>query len=242
MNAPAAPTGLQAAAGDTKAILFWNDPGDSSITEYEYQQKFRSGGSYGNWTTIFASGATTTHFLLGSLTNGELYGFKIRARAGSVAGTASSEVTVTTAADNTAPTVGTLSYSVEGSTLHGGVHYLNTGNTVTLSVPVTDQNPPRTKPTLTVKFGASGTERTLTAGTTTLAYSSPGTVTTYTYSYTLQNSDVGTLRHKITGVTDTAPSPNRVTDPTSFTEITALNALTPVTNIGIQSGERFRRG
>ena len=43
------------------------------------------------------------------------------------------------------------------------------------------------------------------------------------------------LRYKITGVTDTAGTPNSMTDQTTFTEVTAIKAETPVTNIGIQT-------
>ena len=46
---------------------------------------------------------------------------------------------------------------------------------------------------------------------------------------------MGTIRHKVTGVTDAAGTPNQLTDTTTFTEITAVTALTPVTDIGIQT-------
>ena len=235
MNSPSAPTGMQSVAGDAKVTLFWTDPGDGTITGYEYRQKAGS-GSYGAWTAVPSSSATTVHYTVTGLTNGTVYKYKIRAKASSTDGAESSEVTVTPVADNTAPTVGTISHSAGASTLHGGVHYLSTGSTVTLPVPVTDPNPPSTAPTVVIKFGASGTERTLTAGTPTLSYSSSTIITGYSYTYTLRNNDVGTLRHKVTGVTDTAGTPNSMTDPVSFTEITALNALAPVTDVGLQAG------
>ena len=232
-SAPAAPTGVQAVAGDTKVTLFWDYSGDSGITGYEYQQKTGS-GSYGAWTTAHGE---TDHTVTG-LVNGTVYKYKIRAKAGSTGGTASSELTVTPAADNTAPTVGSVSYSVTAAAAGasvGGVTYPSTRDTVTLLVPVTDKNPPAASPTLTVKFGASGAERTLTNGTPSLRYHSSNIITTYTYTYTLVNGDVGTLRHKVTGVTDSASTPNSMTNQTSFTEVTAVNASVPVTNVGIQA-------
>ena len=58
---------------------------------------------------------------------------------------------------------------------------------------------------------------------------------TFPYTYTLQNGDAGTLRYKVTGVTDSAGTPNSMTDQTTFTEVSAIKAETPVTNIGIQT-------
>ena len=63
---PAAPAGLMAQAGDAQAILMWNDPGDSTITRYEYQIDSVSG----TWTGIAGSGATTVTATITSLTNG----------------------------------------------------------------------------------------------------------------------------------------------------------------------------
>ena len=63
---PAAPAGLMAQAGDAQAILMWNDPGDSTITRYEYQIDSVSG----TWTGIAGSGSTTVTATITSLTNG----------------------------------------------------------------------------------------------------------------------------------------------------------------------------
>ena len=232
---PAAPTGMQTVAGDTKVSLFWTDPGDGTITEYEYQQKEGS-GSYGAWTAIADSSATTTHYTVTGLTNGTVYKYKIRAKAGSTDGAESSEVTVTPAADNVAPTLGTVTATGTDGTVVSAVRYLSTGDAVTLNIPVTDPNPPSTAPTVVVKFGATGTERTLTAGTRTLAYQSPSVVATFPYTYTLVNGDAGTLRYKVTDVDDTAATPNGMTDQATFTEITAVTAEDPVTGIGLQAG------
>ena len=43
MTAPAAPTGLNAVAGDRQVTLFWSDPDDSAVVSYEYNQKTGSG-------------------------------------------------------------------------------------------------------------------------------------------------------------------------------------------------------
>ena len=76
----AAPTGLAATAGDGSVTLAWNDPSDSAITHYEYQQQDASaGGDWSAWTHAFASGASTTSYVVPGLANGTEYRFRLRA-------------------------------------------------------------------------------------------------------------------------------------------------------------------
>ena len=91
--APAKPTGLSATRGDKQATLDWSDPGDGSITSYQYQQ--RTGTTWGSWTTITGSGASTTSHTVTGLANGTAYQFRIRAVNVVGNGTASDAVTVT---------------------------------------------------------------------------------------------------------------------------------------------------
>ena len=58
-DARARPTGLMATAGNTRVTLTWTDPGDATITFYEYQQKAGT-AAFGPWTLIPGSSATTT--------------------------------------------------------------------------------------------------------------------------------------------------------------------------------------
>ena len=74
---PAWPTGLTATAGNGQVTLAWNDPGDASITRWEVQWK-EGTEDYGDWTPIAGSGATTTRHRVTGLTNGTVYGFRIR--------------------------------------------------------------------------------------------------------------------------------------------------------------------
>ena len=147
------------------------------------------------------SSATTTNHTITGLTNGTVYTYKMQVFVSGVGYSSdSAEVTVTPVADTTAPTLGTVTASSTDGTVVSSVRHLNTGDTVTVSVPVNDSNPPSTAPTVTMKFGASGAERTMTAGTPTLAVivADPGVgtqtslTTTYPYTYTLQNGDAGT--------------------------------------------------
>ena len=96
--APAAPTGFTASAGDSHVELSWGNPGNSSITMYQYQQ-----GANGAWTDIPGSGALTTSHLVSDLTNNQQYAFRVRAvnRAGE--GAASPPVTATPAKAGAAP-------------------------------------------------------------------------------------------------------------------------------------------
>ena len=65
-------------AGDTQARLRWQDPSDSSITNYQVQWTGNNNTSIG-WTDVPGSGATTTTHTVTGLTNGTEYSFKVRA-------------------------------------------------------------------------------------------------------------------------------------------------------------------
>ena len=77
---PAQPTGFGATAEDGQVTLGWTDPGDSTITSYEYRQSANGGINWDpDWTAISGSGATTTGHTVTGLTNGTEYSFQIRA-------------------------------------------------------------------------------------------------------------------------------------------------------------------
>ena len=72
--APAAPTNLTATAGHGQVTLSWTDPGDSSITKYQYNT---DGGT--TFTDVPGSDATTTSYTVTGLTGGTEYTFAVRA-------------------------------------------------------------------------------------------------------------------------------------------------------------------
>ncbi len=74
---PEQPSGLQALTGDTQVKLSWHNPGNASITGYQYQQKI--GGVFGSWADIAGSNALTTSHIVTGLTNGTSYTFHVRA-------------------------------------------------------------------------------------------------------------------------------------------------------------------
>ena len=83
-SAPSAPTGLTAASGDQSVTLTWNDPGDSTITRYEYQVNHNATGTgrlsgWSRWADIPNSDSATTSHAFTGLTNGSEYRYKIRA-------------------------------------------------------------------------------------------------------------------------------------------------------------------
>ena len=96
--APAAPTGFTASAGDSHVELNWGNPGNSSITMYQYQQ-----GANGAWTDIPGSGALTTSHLVSDLTNGTEYTFRVRAVNAAGEGAESKSETATPAKAGAAP-------------------------------------------------------------------------------------------------------------------------------------------
>ena len=82
LTAPAAPTGLTAAAGFGQVTLSWTDPQLSSLGAYQIRYAPASGSYPATWTTISGSSATTTEHTVRSLTNETEYKFQIRARNG----------------------------------------------------------------------------------------------------------------------------------------------------------------
>ena len=84
-NAPARPAGFQAKAADNGVVLSWNDPNDSSITGWEYQQA-EGDNTYGAWKAVPGSGPRTTSHRVTGLTEGVSYTFRLRAVKGAVKG------------------------------------------------------------------------------------------------------------------------------------------------------------
>ncbi len=83
-SAPDAPTGLAATAGDGEITLSWNDPGDSSITRYEYNVNHNDTSTgnlsgWSDWTAIAGSGPSTISHTFAGLANGREYRYHLRA-------------------------------------------------------------------------------------------------------------------------------------------------------------------
>ncbi len=69
---------MSVTAGAGQVTLTWEDPSESRIAKWQYQQK-AAGGSYGSWIDIPNSGSTTTSHTVTGLTNDTEYSFKVRA-------------------------------------------------------------------------------------------------------------------------------------------------------------------
>ncbi|MDE0408896.1 MAG: fibronectin type III domain-containing protein [Alphaproteobacteria bacterium] len=78
VSAPEEPTGLTAKPGDRQVTLSWDDPGDASITGYQYQVR-RDGSSWGSWTGIPGSGADSTSHNVTGLFDDVVYFFRLAA-------------------------------------------------------------------------------------------------------------------------------------------------------------------
>ena len=60
--------------------MSWSDPGDSSITGYQYKIRHPATQRlYGSWTDISGSGASTTGHTITGLANRNRYNVKLRA-------------------------------------------------------------------------------------------------------------------------------------------------------------------
>jgi len=92
-SGPAAPAGLAAESASGQVVLSWTDPGDASITGYEYRYRVnRDGSDWGpgtagigaenGWVMMAGSHAGTTSFKVSGLTNGVEYVFEVRGVAG----------------------------------------------------------------------------------------------------------------------------------------------------------------
>ncbi len=107
---PAAPAGLTATAGAGQVVLSWTNPSNAAITKYEFRQGTGPVGSvsWGEWTDIASSSASTTTHTVTGLTGGTAYSFQVRAAIGTrllLIGLPSSIVRATpTAARPAAPT------------------------------------------------------------------------------------------------------------------------------------------
>ena len=64
---PAAPSGLEATAGNRAIALSWADPEDAAISKYQYRIRLGQ-RSWSNWANIPGSGSTTTAFTLWQVT------------------------------------------------------------------------------------------------------------------------------------------------------------------------------
>ena len=80
---PATPAGLTATPGDGSVTLAWDDPGDSTITGYEYNVNHNDTSTgnlsgWSDWTALAGSGAATTSHTFTGLTNGKEYRYHLR--------------------------------------------------------------------------------------------------------------------------------------------------------------------
>ena len=77
---PSAPTGFTAVLSGSSVSLSWTNPGDASISSYEYRYKIMgSGAEYGPWTQISGGRATTTSHTIAVSESGR-YNVQLRAR------------------------------------------------------------------------------------------------------------------------------------------------------------------
>ncbi len=101
---PPKPGGFAATPADGEVTLSWTNPSDSRIEKYQLLLKAPD-GSLGSWTDIEGSDGDTTSHTVTGLTNGALYGFRIRG-VGIVHGVASEEALARLAVPDAAPTFG----------------------------------------------------------------------------------------------------------------------------------------
>ena len=125
---PVAPTNFAAAAGSGEVTLTWDDPNNTTITRWQYQQK-EGADSYGDWTEILYSVASTSSYTVTNLANGTRYTFKLRAVNASGNGVESDEAS---ARPFTEPSVPANAAPVAGDDGAGGSIVVAAGGNVRL--------------------------------------------------------------------------------------------------------------
>ena len=111
---PAKPAGFTATPGNGQVTLSWTDPGDSTITKWQYQ-RYAPTPPFRDWTDIPSSGASTTTWTQTSLSNGILFGYRIRAVSPAGNGEVSEIRTVTPNPPGLTLSVSALTVAEEGS-------------------------------------------------------------------------------------------------------------------------------
>ena len=101
-SVPAAPAGLTGTGGNRSIALSWNNPGDSSIVEYQFRERPAGETAWRCWRRLWSSTSASTGHTMGWITNGVNYQVQLRALNAAGIGPASQ-----TAATPTAPAVPT---------------------------------------------------------------------------------------------------------------------------------------
>ncbi len=154
-NAPAAPTGLTATAGNTRVDLSWTAP-SGTITGYEVRRGTGSPVVWGAWA---ATGSTTASYAVTGLTNGTAYSFQVRAVNNTVLGAMSDTVSATPAP----PEVSVAIVRGEGlSVTPGGALLLAedvAGGAIPVQFRVSASPTPATDLTVCVSIAETGVDR-----------------------------------------------------------------------------------
>ena len=91
---PAAVSNLDATPGDQFVTLNWDDPGNSSITRYQYRYRVTSAEAWNpDWTDIPGSSAATASYTVTGLINNVDYTFEVRVVSDGVEGAEASVAT-----------------------------------------------------------------------------------------------------------------------------------------------------
>ena len=189
-------------------------------------QLLSSGTPFGNPATATVSGTTANvvftvqdgwNVAAGTLQFDITNETAITDQAGNQLATVSPQTISNVVIDTTTPTVGTITIEFTGQTVSNNNTYLNQGDTVTVTVPVTEADQLQSNPELVVQFG-SGPQRTLTPTTT--------TSTTYTYEYTIATGDSGSLTYNLSAITDRA---GNTVNPSATTENTIIAVTSSLT-------------
>ena len=245
-DGPAAPEGFRATAGDRRVSLSWSNPGDATITRYEYQQK--TGGSFGaNWTPIPNSGASTTSHTVRSLTNDTAYTFRIRAVSPAGNGAASPEKSATPRPAPAGVTVSpeALTVSEGGSGTYTVALDAKPSGAVTVSVGGASGDVSVSPSSLTFTTGNWSTARTVTVSAAEDEDAVADAAVTLTHAASGGGYGSVTIASVVVSVSETTPTLRLLTDPAAVTEgedilltVSSDRALTGMLTVSLTLSDR----
>ena len=237
VDVPDAPASLAATQTGLGAVtLSWDDPGDASISKYQYRRSIGGGTSWAvNWADIAGSGATTTSRQVTGLTAITAYTFEVRAVNAAGEGTAASA----------SASLAAVRVSATAVTVFEGSKWTYSGSTSTYTVRL--NTPPTADVTITVAAETGGDPDLTVSGGATLTFTAQNWSTEQTV--TLVADEDGDTAPGVAVFTHSAASTDTNYNGVAIASVTATEAdndtvgvkVSPTSGLTTTEGGQRRR-